>query len=166
MNVKEMHWLIPLVVSVCIASVGCKGEANLTETHDRSAEVDARNAAVDAMAGLHKACLKNDLAKAAKHIVYRGKQDKSRQWKDTLDESDPDESLQVTVLCNRIRKYDKGAGNYQVTDYQSETESEGTWHIVTVKFPQLKKKIKFAFLKIKGRYALGDIDASGSCCAP
>jgi len=49
---------------------------------------------------------------------------------------------------------------YKVIKYLSETESEGTWHVIFVAYNQRgqEEQAIFAFLKIGDKFALGDID--------
>ena len=50
--------------------------------------------------------------------------------------------------------------SYVIEKYFTETESEGTWHLLMINYIKKgdAKKVAYAFLKINGRLGLGDID--------
>jgi len=97
--------------------------------------------------------------KAAPYIVYRG-EDQQRKWKTMADYKKAEDKKGVDEVCYRINSTVNQDSNYRIIKYATEKESEGTWHVLTVSY--LKKgKTKtaiFAFLRIGGRYGLGDID--------
>jgi len=97
--------------------------------------------------------------KAAPYIVYRG-DDATRKWKDFTDYSKEDEKKQVNEICYRINGSVNQDDHYEFVQYVTQTESEGKWCAIIVSFTKKGKqqKLLFAFLKIKGRFALGDID--------
>ena len=64
----------------------------------------------------------------------------------------------VIKVCGEVKKYLEGGGEYNLTEFDTKEESEGTWYIWKVVFSRDKLTKHFAFLKIKGKYALGDID--------
>ena len=96
---------------------------------------------------------------AAPFIVYRG-DDKKRAWKDFADYTQADEKTGVDEICARINNTVNQDENYKIVGYSTETESEGTWYVLMVSYVKngVAKKSAFAFLKINGRFALGDID--------
>jgi hypothetical protein len=95
---------------------------------------------------------------AAKYIVYRG-DDTSRAWKDVYDYYNEEEKKAVIDICKRIKNYLVTGGDYELTDFTEEEESEGTWYTWLVEFQKGdKRKVSFSFLKIGKKYALGDID--------
>jgi hypothetical protein len=103
---------------------------------------------------------KNDEAEAAAaYFVYRGP-DKSREWKDTFNASDKVEKAAVGELCRRIKGYLDESEGYLLGEVKVERESEGEWHALEVSFQKggEVKKVIFAFLQIKGQFAIGDID--------
>lgn len=97
--------------------------------------------------------------KAADWIVYRG-DDKKRAWKDVAHYANADEKAGVDEVCTRINSTVNQDENYRITGYHTETESEGTWYVLMVTYIKkgIEKTSAFAFLKINGRFALGDID--------
>ena len=104
-------------------------------------------------------CQARDLRKAAAYCVYRGS-DERRRWRDVYNPAEKDERAEVTQICARIRAYlDEGAG-YEFVRFRTRRESEGEWYWWQVKFRRGKnvQKASFAFLRIRGRYLLGDID--------
>jgi hypothetical protein len=95
---------------------------------------------------------------AASYIVYRG-MDESRKWKDVYDYENAKDQEDVVNICSRIKTYLEIGGDYEFRKFKTETESEGEWFIWEVSFYKLEdKRVYFAFLKIKGKYCLGDID--------
>ncbi|MGB4844210.1 MAG: hypothetical protein WBP16_07085 [Ferruginibacter sp.] len=97
--------------------------------------------------------------KAAPYIIYRGA-DKKRAWKDFANYSNDTEKKGVDGICSRINSSINQDSSYTITKYFTETESEGTWHVlmITYKKKGVDKESAFAFLKVKGRFGLGDID--------
>lgn len=106
-----------------------------------------------------KVTTKGMFYKAAPYIIYRG-DDKKRNWKDFADYSRPAEKKQVDEICERINRTTNQDSAYTITKYITETESEGTWHVllVTYKKKGVEKTTAYAFLKIGNNYGLGDID--------
>jgi hypothetical protein len=104
-------------------------------------------------------CQSGNTEAAARYFVYRGA-DKSRQWKDTFRAADAAEMLEVKEVCRRIKGYLEQSEGYSVGAVKVERESEGVWHVLEVSFRQGEqiKKVLFAFLPIKGRFSIGDID--------
>jgi hypothetical protein len=111
------------------------------------------------LAGLFDICQSDKLEDAASYFVYRG-EDKTREWKDTLHADEPADKAAIVGICRRIKSYLDESTNYSFDNIQVQRESEGEWHALTVSFYQnnKRKKVIFAFLLIKGQYAIGDID--------
>lgn len=97
--------------------------------------------------------------KAAPYIVYRG-EDKSRAWKTIANYAQPEEKAGVDNICEKINRTINQDKHYIIKNYFTETESEGTWHVLMINYlkKDVEKEIAFAFLKIGERFALGDID--------
>lgn len=97
--------------------------------------------------------------KAAPFIVYRG-DDKKRAWKVFADYSKPVEKNGVDNICEKINRTANQDSNFKITQYFTETESEGTWHIMMVSYKKkaVEKTTAYAFLKINNKFGLGDID--------
>lgn len=97
--------------------------------------------------------------KAAPYIIYRG-EDKSRDWKDFANYENDEEKEGVDNICLRINRTINQDTNFVITKYLTNTESEGTWHVLLLEYFKKgeKKKIAFAFLYVKNRFRLGDID--------
>ena len=108
---------------------------------------------------LFELSLNDNYTSACKYIVYRG-DDKSREWKDWLNKNNPDELKYSREVCREIKSYLTECSDYELIKFTTETESEGEWCVWQVNFcsqGQVKTKY-FAFLKIRGKYCLGDID--------
>jgi hypothetical protein len=97
--------------------------------------------------------------KAAPYIVYQG-DDEKRRWKDIANYNNADEKEQVDQVCLKINNSVNQDSAYKVVKYVTNTESEGKWHVVYVNYIKngRERHAAFAFLKVKGRFALGDID--------
>ena len=96
--------------------------------------------------------------KLARYIAYRG-DDKDRKWKDHCNYDTSEEKHQVQNIHQRI--VDRYLPyKYEFVKFFTEKESEGEWLIWEMKFETDKgpKKVFFAFLKVEGKYLLGDID--------
>ncbi len=108
---------------------------------------------------LFKLCQSERYAEAARHIVYRGS-DKKRKWVDVYNYKNPAEREEVKGVCANVKEMLKQNDSYEFAKFFEETESEGKWHVWEIVFKKGEKtgKVSFALLKIKGRYALGDID--------
>jgi hypothetical protein len=111
------------------------------------------------LARLFDICKSDKLEDAASYFVYRG-EDKTREWKDTLHADNPADKAAITGICWRIKSYLDESSNYSFDGVKVEKESEGEWHALDVSFCQgdKSKKVIFAFLLIKGQFAIGDID--------
>lgn len=98
----------------------------------------------------------NDLAE---YIVYRG-DDENRKWKDYCRYDNPDEKNQVQNIHQRIAdRY--LPSKYAFVKFQTQKESEGEWLVWEMEFITNEiesTKVYFAFLKVDGKYLLGDID--------
>lgn len=98
--------------------------------------------------------------KASSFIIYRGA-DKNRAWKDFMHYDNKEEKDETDHICKRINRTANLEGSdYKITKYFTEKESEGTWHvlIITYKAEGVEKKAAYAFLKVNGKFGLGDID--------
>ena len=97
--------------------------------------------------------------KAAPFIVYRGG-DKKRAWKDFADYSNAAEKKGVDEICTRINETVNRDSSFKIVKFAVEKESEGSWYILVVNYhkKEVMKKAAFAFLKIRNRFGLGDID--------
>lgn len=104
-------------------------------------------------------CKTKGINAAAAYFVYRGP-DKGREWKDTYRATDPAERAAVEDGCARIKGYLDQSESYTFGPVKVEKESEGDWHVIEVSFKQGEetKKVIFAFLPVKGQFAIGDID--------
>jgi hypothetical protein len=97
--------------------------------------------------------------RAAPYIIYRGA-DKNRAWKTFTNYSKAEDKQAVDEICMRINGSINRSSKYKIVKYSTEKESEGTWHVLMVRYQQNgeEKEAAFAFLKIGKRFGLGDID--------
>jgi hypothetical protein len=98
--------------------------------------------------------------KAAPYIVYRG-DDKKRAWKVFADYSKAEDKKGVDAVCELINQTaNQDSAGYKIIKYSTENESEGTWHVLRVKYKRkgVERTASYAFLKIGNKFGLGDID--------
>jgi hypothetical protein len=102
---------------------------------------------------------KDKLNKIASYIIYKG-DDEKRNWKDFANYADYLEKDRVDKMGLEISTTVSQADKYVITGFRTDTESEGKWYVLEVSYTQKRstRNINFAFLKIKGRFGLGDID--------
>ena len=108
---------------------------------------------------LFKLCKAERYREAAGHVVYRGS-DTKRKWVDVYNYKTPAEREEVEGVCANVNELLEQSNAHEFAKFFEETESEGKWHVWEIVFKKGEKtgKVSFALLKIKGRYALGDID--------
>lgn len=96
---------------------------------------------------------------AGAYVIYRGA-DEKRNWKDFANYARPEEKKGVDEVCYRINNTVNQDSSYTILGYHTEKESEGTWHLLLIKYLRkgVEKKSAYAFLKIGDRFGLGDID--------
>lgn len=111
------------------------------------------------LAELFQLCRQHDHERLASYLVYRGEKEK-RKWKDTYKYDGTDDNKQVEWRCDNIRKLLLGYDSYEFGDVEIDRESEGEWVALQVIFRkgEERRETRFAFLKIRGRYCLGDMD--------
>lgn len=97
--------------------------------------------------------------KVAPYIVYRG-DDKKRSWKVAADYTKEEEKKGVDEVCYKINNGINQDSNFVIEGFRTESESEGVWYVLSVSYIRKgkPKTSEFAFLKIKNRFLLGDID--------
>lgn len=108
---------------------------------------------------LFELCKSEHYAEAAEYIVYRGTE-KNRKWVDVYDYHYLIERREVESVGREIKELLEQSDSYQLVRFFEEREPEGKWRIWETIFQKDGKqgKVIFAFLRIKGHYALGDID--------
>lgn len=107
---------------------------------------------------LFEYCANDDYGNASKYLVYLG-EDTLRKWVDVYDYSNDSDKRDIVALCKEIKGIVVSGGEFEFTEFTTKRESEGVWNVWRVEFQKgSMKKAYFAFLKIKGNYALGDID--------
>ena len=107
---------------------------------------------------LFEYCANNNYNGASKLLAYSG-EDSVRRWVDTYDYSNDSDKKDIESLCKEVKSIVVSGGEFEFTEFTTKKETEGVWNIWLVEFQKgSKKKAYFAFLKIKGSYALGDID--------
>jgi hypothetical protein len=97
--------------------------------------------------------------KVAPFIIYRG-DDKKRAWKDFANYNNEDEKNGVDNVCFKINQTVNQDSSYKILKFHKEKESEGEWNVLQIEYVKKgKTKIAaFAFLKVKNKFGLGDID--------
>lgn len=92
-------------------------------------------------------------------IAYNGT-DNNRAWKDSFNAEEKDELNKVKRISKKIKAFLDVSESYEFGNYSTKNESEGTWYVQSVIFKSGNQSltVKFAFLKIKNEFLLGDID--------
>ncbi len=108
---------------------------------------------------LFKLCKSKRYAEAARYIAYRGPE-KNRKWVDVYDYDNLVERREVESVGEGIKELLEQSDSYQLSRFFENIQSEGKWNVWETIFHRGDKqgKVSFAFLKIRGHYALGDID--------
>ena len=108
---------------------------------------------------IFKVCESKDYSLAAEMFVYSG-DDVKRAWKSAFDAKDKNELNKVKRICRKIGGFRKISGSYSFGKFFTKNESEGKWYVQEVIFKSGSQSLtaKFAFLKINGKFLLGDID--------
>lgn len=103
-------------------------------------------------------CVNDDYQNASIYFVYRG-DDSARKWVDVYDYTNENDKKDVITLCKEVKDIVEKGGEFVFKKFTTKKESEGEWCVWQITFEKGDKKTAyFACLKIKGRYALGDID--------
>ncbi len=100
----------------------------------------------------------NKYEQLAPYLVYRGN-DEQRKWKDICNLNHPDEVEQLKLLSKEINRLHQ-ISEPKFVEFIQQEESEGKWYVWKLEFKNDTKTrpAYFAFLKINGQYAIGDID--------
>ena len=137
--------------NIALASESLAYENELTMSESEAVKQD--------LLRLFKLCKSKRYAEAARYLVYRGPE-KNREWVDVYDYKNLVERREVESVGEGIKELLERSDSYQLSRFFENTESEGRWHVWETIFHKGEKqgKVNFAFLKIRGHYALGDID--------
>ena len=125
-----------------------------------TADAKDKEAVKKATKHLFEVALAGDFSQAASLLAYRGK-DKSRAWKSACKYKNEEEKAYVNKVCAKIQVILEGLKSHTYTEFIQEKEREGTWNVwvLDLKYEDGNEAQKaFAFLKIGGKYLLGDID--------
>lgn len=92
----------------------------------------------------------------AMHTVYRD-DDPVRKWKSVYDPGHSKELKAAKLVLEEMKKALADCSFREFDSFKTQVQDEGTWYIYSFACGSTKK-VHLAFLKIKGSYALGDID--------
>lgn len=92
----------------------------------------------------------------ALHTVYRD-DDQSRKWKDVYDPANMEELTEVKSILKKMEKALASCAFQKFNLFKKEVQSEGTWYVYTIACGK-SKMAHLSFLKVNGKYVLGDID--------
>ena len=100
-------------------------------------------------------------AETAGFFVYRGSE-AERIWSDVYDFNNADDRLEVETVARELKKLLWQSDSYEFSEYAEKFRSKRQWHIWRVIFKRGGRQatVTFALTKIKGRYAIGDIDGN------
>lgn len=161
-----MARIIGILLFPLIFIIGCDTKKIATNASSNQPESDSAKVVLvlnDLLQSCWACDAESNCSKAAPFIVYRGRKEPDRAWKSLVDFSKEEDREIVRQACIAIRKYLPKGTKYTIKRFTQEEESEGVWNVLTL-LPDMgansgkQKHLDFAFLKIKGQYALGDID--------
>ena len=89
------------------------------------------------------------------YVVYHG-EDENRSWKSAVNLQNAEEKELAERLINRVKSAAEDCSQFSFDTIMSDKESEGFWIVQPVKCGN--KIIRFAFLKIRDKMMIGDID--------
>lgn len=142
---KTMKLIFVPLLSTILLLAGC-GESGTPQERAESA-----------LQRLTEACAnqQGDNSGAEGLVLYTGS-DRDRKYKEFAS-AEGEERAQLNSACYRINRLMKGGDGYTVASYETEDESEGSWHVLQVNFDSGEEAV-FAFLEVDGQMGLGDID--------
>ncbi|MDX1418879.1 MAG: hypothetical protein R3181_02835 [Rubricoccaceae bacterium] len=79
-------------------------------------------------------------------------------WTASADASDPEDQALVGSTLARLRALLAETDGYKAAGFDTDRESEGTWHVLTVQMAGAEGPVYLAFLPVGGTFLLGDID--------
>lgn len=97
----------------------------------------------------------DNLSAFSTYIVYHG-EDQVRNWKSPVNMSDAAENKMTADLIQKMKLVMNDCQDYSFDKISAEKESEGYWIVQPLNCG--RKIVRFAFLKVKDRLLLGDID--------
>ena len=151
---KASHFILSVAFIFCSCTLNAQDSAKVASTFKTllslCKNVDFSDPKVQEIGTFYK---------AAPYIVYQG-DDKARKWKVPANYQEPKEKEQVNQVCYRINETVNQDTAYVITGYKKQKESEGEWHVLMISYIKKgkHKNAIFAFLKIKDKFLLGDID--------
>lgn len=89
------------------------------------------------------------------NVIYKG-DDEGRSWKSAVNMADSSEKELAINTMHRVNEAMKDCSSFSFGKIEANRESEGYWIVQPVNCD--KKIIRFAFLKVKGKMMIGDID--------
>ena len=104
-------------------------------------------------------CRSSQDDKVANYIVYRG-DDEARRWKDLANYDNEIERERIVRFRKDIVKDYLKYTNIEYLKYMEMEQKGKMWYVLQVKFSNDtdNETVYFAFLKINGHFAIGDID--------
>ncbi len=147
-RVTTLAWVLTLGLLA-----GC-GEPPRHSPAKHEAEVKTKRRVVAEITRMFGMVTAKDRAGLAPFIAYRGN-DKARKWKDGSNYDAADEKSRVDQVFSKI-EFLMMSGSPTFEEFESETESEGTWLVWHIGFGN--KRAAFACLEVDGKIILGDID--------
>ena len=159
MNLNRL--LIPvLATALLLIAIPVSAEEPAAQEPEKAADTQLGEQVKADLEALFDACKNDRFEKAAPLISYRRGPQRERRFKDTYNIADEEERKHVERGCKDIKEVLEASQSYKFVAFSTEGESEGLWHIWKVIFqlPDGPREFMFALLKIKGRFAVGDID--------
>lgn len=162
MKNSSERWVVGIVLAGLMIAIVSTFRSSAEADEWRAKEASASKAIAAQVRGdiesLIGHCKANNVNKAAAFVVYRGR-DKARRWQDVSDATQMEDRVRVESVCRQINALLEGSTGQTFADFRTESESEGVWHLWKIRFDGSSPQERvFAMLKVKGHFALGDID--------
>ena len=112
-----------------------------------------------AVKSLIAACKAGNFPEVTGMMAYTGS-NKKLKYKSILNPKKNAHVKQAKKLCKKINNDINKKGDLTYTTFTEEEESEGMWYVWEIHYPSrgVKEAAYFAFMKIKGKYVLADLD--------
>ena len=159
-----LYTALTFLILIVIGHLSCTGVKEVTQSSPPAISDSVK--VVTVFGEMLQACWackpEVNCSKVAPYIIYSGRKDPDRAWKELADYSKEEDRKIVSAFCKRIKKLMPEGTKYRIAGFLQDKESEGVWNVISVipDNPDLPKgaTIEFAFLPIDRSFALGDID--------
>ncbi len=126
---------------------------NLKDIAVKDTTIDAAKT-IDAFNKMKQLVKNGDTLALSKMLIFYNIDDKTGSWKRTLNYTNASEKISAKDWFVNIESSLQDCSDINIAEYNTDTESEGEWHVLV-----LKCGFAFAFLKINNEFILADIES-------